>query len=404
MISPRDLTQLEQAARLIVEVIERHHVHDEDAEERRAQFRIVQDDPKEEKEENRHSRPLKFTKKEIETMPIIYRNLFFTENTVAHVRRRKDDLIEIRCQVDGKRITATSKKLETAKKKFIGKLHEHILTKEEAKPPTILQDYAELWLETVKRPSIKDTTYKDYLSLLDIHIYPKFGARPLATIKRQELQDFFNNLTSVGKNRAAQKIRQLLTSLFEYAVEDDLIEKSPMARVKLPIYESTNGTALTMEEELAFVKQCRVSGTRSGKAFIFILYCGLRRSELASAQIEGEWVYIVSAKQRKGKQERTRRIPISPRLRKLLPNLETDLEEFKDLYLNRLGRQFKEWLPNHHLHELRHTFITRCQECGIPREVVSLWAGHKADNTMTTNVYTHFSEEFQLREIQKFDY
>ena len=59
---------------------------------------------------------------------------------------------------------------------------------------------------------------------------------------------------------------------------------------------------------------------------------------------------------------------------------------------------------NHHLHDLRHTFITRAQECGIRREIVSLWAGHKADNTMTSNVYTHFSREYQKAEIMKFDY
>lgn len=93
---------------------------------------------------------------------------------------------------------------------------------------------------------------------------------------------------------------------------------------------------------------------------------------------------------------------LSPRLLRLLPDL--NLEELRGLYPNRLPRTFKQWLPSHHLHELRHTFITRAQECGISRELVSLWAGHKADNTMTSNVYTHFSDEFQLQEIQKFDY
>ncbi|MDE6441559.1 MAG: tyrosine-type recombinase/integrase, partial [Clostridia bacterium] len=69
-----------------------------------------------------------------------------------------------------------------------------------------------------------------------------------------------------------------------------------------------------------------------------------------------------------------------------------------------LSRSFKDLCPSHHLHELRHTFITRCQECGVPREVVSVWAGHSADNTMTSNVYTHFSDEFMLVEAQKIDY
>ena len=66
----------------------------------------------------------------------------------------------------------------------------------------------------------------------------------------------------------------------------------------------------------------------------------------------------------------------------------------------------KEVFENHHLHDLRHTFITRAQECGIRREIVSLWAGHKADSSITTTVYTHFQErsELQLQEIVKYDY
>jgi integrase len=159
-----------------------------------------------------------------------------------------------------------------------------------------------------------------------------------------------------------------------------------MKKITLPIHESENGTALTLEEEKVFVERCISSGTLSGKAFVFMLCTGIRRSELVTAQLSGEWIVITSAKQRKGKAVRQRRIPISPRLRRLLPNIEEELDTFKGLYLKRLGRTLKEWLPNHHLHELRHTFITRAQECGIPREVVSLWAGHKADNAMTTNV------------------
>ena len=32
------------------------------------------------------------------------------------------------------------------------------------------------------------------------------------------------------------------------------------------------------------------------------------------------------------------------------------------------------------------------------------WAGHAADNTQTSKVYTHFSPEFMLKEAQKVDY
>ena len=361
---------------------------------------------KEDEEKNRQSKPLKFTKKEIESMPVQYKKLFFSENTVAHIRIRKDNLYEIRCQLGKKRITATSKSLATAKKKFIYNLHQHVgIISEETKAPCItFEEYALKWLETVKRPVVKDTTFADYENLFKVHLLPTFGSVPLNEISRQDAQDFLNRIDGDGKHRASHKLKQILTSVFEYAVADGILDKTPMQMIRLPIYESVNGVALTKEEEMQFVSKCLSSETLSGKAFLFILYAGLRRSELASARIVGPWIEVKTAKVRKGKQDKNRRIPISPLLRKVLPNVESELPTFQALYLNRLGRTFKEWMPNHHLHELRHTFITRAQECGIPREVVSVWAGHKADNTMTTNVYTHFSEEFQLDCIKKFDY
>ena len=345
-------------------------------------------------------------------MPIQYQNLFFTENVVAHIRLRHGKYHEIRCQIDGKEITATNKNLELAKQRFIEKLHAHVNAPKEDQPQPIEEeppfvsffDYGQQWLDTIKRPTVKETTFADYQSIFEVHLFPAFGDRELCSITRQDIQTYFNALIEKGKSRSAHKQRQLLTSLFEYAEIDELITRSPMKKITLPIHESENGTALTLEEEKAFVERCLRSETLSGKAFVFILYTGLRRAELATATVSGEWVTVISAKQRKGKTIRTRKIPISPRLKKLLPDLENEINDFKDLYLNRLGRTFKEWLPTHHLHELRHTFITRAQECGIAREIVSVWAGHKADNTMTSNVYTHFSEEFQLQEIKKFDY
>lgn len=355
------------------------------------------------------SKVFKFTKKEMETMPIQYKNLFFTENVVAHVRVRNNVYYEIRCQVNGKRITATSKELAKAKKKFIEKLHElerkeNAAKAETTEKVTTFYEYATQWLETIKRPTVKPPTMADYESIFRAHLFPAFGDRPLPSITRQDVQEHLNRLIEQGKSRAAHKQQQILKSIFEYAEIDELISRSPCKKIKLPVHESENGTALTMEEESAFVEKCLSSGTRSGAAFIFLLCTGLRRSEMATATIDGEWITVISAKQRMGRTVRTRRIPISPRLRRLLPNVETELETFKNLYPNRLARYLKEFLPNHHLHELRHTFITRAQECGISREVVSVWAGHKADNTMTSNVYTHFSDAFQLAEIQKFSY
>ena len=67
MLSEKDLQDIEQVAFLLISVVERLRVHNEDASERRKAFRFVTNET-DEKEKNRQSKPLKFTKKELETI------------------------------------------------------------------------------------------------------------------------------------------------------------------------------------------------------------------------------------------------------------------------------------------------------------------------------------------------
>ena len=192
--------------------------------------------------------------------------------------------------------------------------------------------------------------------------------------------------------------------MFEFALGEELIERSPMRFIRPPQYEEQNGVALTLEEEREFLRL--LDGSKCDgvikHALIFLLYTGIRRSELASARIEDGFVSVVCSKVRKGFKDKRRTIPVTPMLARWLPQM--NVNELRDVRPDALTQAMKRLMPAHHLHELRHTFITRCQECGVPREVVSVWAGHAADNTQTSNVYTHFSPEFMKEQAQKVDY
>ena len=118
-------------------------------------------------------------------------------------------------------------------------------------------------------------------------------------------------------------------------------------------------------------------------------------------RIEEGFVSVICAKVRKGFNEKRRLIPVTPKLAEWMHVFE--LEKMRCVRPDALTQAFKRLMPAHHLHELRHTFITRCQECGVPREVVSVWAGHAPDNTQTSNVYTHFSREYMKEQAQKVD-
>ena len=347
-----------------------------------------------------------FTKKEILSMPEKIKKAV-EEKFSTNVRKKKNGVYEYRFQHNKKTAYGASKDKKIAKARFLRNLIE-VFSEEEntmhATKSVNFREYASKWLDTVRKPIVKETTYSDYCSMFSVHILPAFGKTDLKSIRQFDLQNYFNKLTADGKERSAEKQLQLLNSMFEYAIDDGIIERNPAKNVRLPYHEQTHGQALTKDEERELIEKSLSADTRSGKAFVFILYTGLRRSALATVRIDGAFVEVETAKQRAGHNVKKRLIPISPNLSRIFPDLATVLEEIKDLYPNRLSRYFHELFPEHHLHELRHTFITRAQECGIPREVVSVWAGHKADNTMTSNVYTHFSREYQLKEIEKFDY
>lgn len=349
---------------------------------------------------------LKFSDKELSKMPKKIKNQFKVGNITAHIRKKQNGVFEIRSQIERERLSVSSKDFETAKEKFITAVTNLFATPAAVRVNKHIKfcDYMKQWLVTVKKPTVKAVTLKDYEYTAATYIYPEFDGRELASIKGFELQAFLNRFAEAGKHRTAKKIYNLLFPVFEYAVMDDIILKSPMQRIALPNYEQEHGTPLTRPEERELVEKLRKHGELYSQAYAFMIYTGVRRSELASAELQGDWVKITTSKQRKGLKEKLRYVPIPPMLSKILPLI--DLNAIKSITPANLTKHIKDYFPQHHAHDLRHTFITRCQECGIQRELVSLWAGHTADNSTTTLVYTHLEQyrEHQAEEMLKFNY
>ncbi len=223
------------------------------------------------------------------------------------------------------------------------------------------------WLETVKKPFIKDISYADYYNVFKHYIEPALKGEMLEELKPIDIQAFLNAYLELGKNRTAKKLYQLLCQLFDYAVIDGLIVVSPMKKVTLPHYEQEHSVPFTREEEALLVKNLKEDSHVYRQAFVFMIYTGLRKAELSTVEVENDWIHIITAKQRKGYKEKVRSMPM---LKTLMPLINVD--EIKKLTPHILTKHLKLQFDNHHLHDLRHTFITRAQECGIRREYASM--------------------------------
>lgn len=380
------------------------------------------DQSKEEcKTKNRRKR-LKFTDKEILVMPTTYRNIFAANNYIVHYRHRKDGVYEARFHRQGIDIEVSSKELKQLKEKFIEKLYlkanelmPTIAEKQCEKPvgkveiPTkqkVFAEYADEWLR-VKNATTKPTTYKEYARLIEHDILPAFGNRNPYQIERGELQKYLLGYAERGILRTAHKLWLILRCIFDIVAEDSG-KPSPMEKVVVPNYETKKGSALTYDEEKTLVKYCvKNTGKDTSSALLVLLYTGLRRSELKTLEvIDGAWLECETSKERMGKNAVKRRIPFTPMLKRVLTYI--DFEKAKNANLNSLSNAMKRVLPNHHLHELRYSFITRCKESGVHGEVVLLWDGHEEDRTLHSSKvdrgYTDFSKEFQLKEALKVDY
>lgn len=345
-----------------------------------------------------------FTNKEIDKMPKQLRAYFKAGRIRASIRKRSN-VYEIRCSICGRRISASSKNLEIAKKKFVTKLDEVLSPKELYGSGYVIpfEDYADKWLE-IKRRTTKETTYSEYERMVQRDLKPAFKGRCLHEISRSMVQAYLFTKVDAGKLRTAHKLQLTLKCIFDLA-EADFNIPSPMKRIVLPNYEKERGVPLNLEQESELVRYCRGGGTASS-ALLIMLFFGLRRSEVKTLTVDNEALTVVTSKTRLGKNEVLRTIPFTPAFKRVLPYV--DFEKAKKTNVNTIYTVFKRLFPKKHPHELRYTFISHCKELGVNPEVVMLWSGHEEDKDVVTSRvnrrYTVYSQEFLLNEAKKVDY
>lgn len=321
----------------------------------------------------------------------------------GHFRMTRDGYWQVRYRRGGFDVQFTNKKKSVVMERF----REWARSVEEekvvpqcksAKHDVTLAEFADLYFENVKAVNVKEVTFEMQSRCLRNHILPGLGLIPLRDLTPMNCQVFLNGLLELGLGRTADEARVLLKEILRAAVGERLITSNPMDYVKLPKHQSVHGRALSKAEIADFIERCKSSFYQ--KQYMLYLYTGIRRSEIASVTIDENFVTVANGKCRKGYRQTYRKIPIAPGLRKYLPMTAEDIAKCGKVLTN----CFKKLFPSHQLYDLRHTFTTRCQECGIAKELVDVWTGHVNRSDMTTAVYTHFSDEFMLREIEKLDY
>lgn len=303
-------------------------------------------------------------------------------------------------------------------------------------------EFAQLWYNTYKRPNLRENSKEDCLYILNNHILPQLSAMRMRDIKPVHIRGVMSNLS--GYSRSVQgKTVQILRSIFNAAVENHLILRSPVSpELRAGGEAAKEKVPLTPEQSQRLLDA--TAGTRAYPAVALMLGAGLRKEEAIGlmwedVDLKNGYIHVRHAKPfHHGKGEVTdqlkskaayRTIPIPAWLLQILREEHSKTnspfvlamrngESLSASAFARLWRIIenrttddpgllgKATSPRHpntvyaldfhvHPHLLRHTCITRWVEEGFDLKEVQYLAGHSTPD-MTLRVYAHYDQRVRL--------
>jgi len=222
----------------------------------------------------------------------------------------------------------------------------------------------------------------------------------LLQFSRAHIDAYVADMSAIGMAPATIARRlAALAGFYTYAVEEGVLERSPVTRVRRPaVGEHTTSTGLDRTELSALIAAADADGSRSLVVVLLLGLNGLRVSEVAGARAEhlgterGHRVLTIT---RKG--GRTARIPLAPRTATAIqdylagrthgPLLITRTGAGMDRHaiwrlLRRLARNaVPDKAASIHPHDLRHAFVTLSLDAGASLRDVQDAAGHADPRT-----------------------
>lgn len=294
----------------------------------------------------------------------------------------------------------------------------------------------EYWIENIKSGSTKHNTVRNYKERYKYNIKICMGDMLLKDVKPLHCQNVLNQM-SMGdyKDSTIKLARITMNVLFDDAVDNGLITKNPVTKsVKVASdNEETSKRAMSVDEQKRFLEMAKDSSYFN--QYLFVLQTGLRTGELTALKWSdvdfenkvlhirrtmdfrnNEWK-ISTTKTKNGKRD----VPLTQKAIEILSNLRKDNRktnvipmEYHDLvFLSKNGKPIlnsayniilrriceKSGIEKFSMHELRHTFATRCIQSGMTPKTLQGILGH-ANISTTMDIYVHVTEDSKSREIK----
>jgi integrase len=280
---------------------------------------------------------------------------------------------------------------------------------------------------------------------LNLHVLPSWRNRPFDGISRSDVIELCEGVVAKGSPIQANRVQALISKIFAFAVDAELVSANPCARLKKRSKEARATRVLSDTEIRLFWRRIgdRPNSARIGQALRLVLLTGVRVSELAGAEIrefesldDGEnatWT-IPAARSKNG---RAHVLPLSALARMIVADLISggrgsagDRGSARPLLASpadprrpidghslsvamiRFGNGLRDFAPGRSgeepgvdtwmlerpsAHDLRRTLATRLAGSGVPAEDVAACLNH----ARTSVTARHYDQYDRLREKRR---
>lgn len=284
----------------------------------------------------------------------------------------------------------------------------------------------EEWLSNQKK-YLKYSTYTNYFNIIHNHIMPYLGDYDISMLNNDILQQFILDQLESGradnKGGISYKFAKDIITVLKLTLEDSQI------KIQLPYHPPKEVEIFDKENQITLINHLQSNINCKNFGILLCIHTGLRIGELCAlkwsdinfnakllninktmirtyTKEDGSKLHITPPKTRSS----LRTIPLNSWIMQyanllqgkddhyILTNRENHIEPNKyRLYYNKLLKKLE--LPHLTFHALRHTFATRCIECGCDYKSLSELLGH-SNVSITMNIYVHPQMELKRKCVE----
>ena len=288
--------------------------------------------------------------------------------------------------------------------------------------------YKNLILDWLKNQKIylKYSTYTNYCNISHNQIIPNLGDYEVSHLNNDILQEFILNRLKEGrcdgKGGISQKYAQDIIAVLKLTLGKEV-------EIQLPYSPPKEVEIFEKSDQVALINSLQSKITNKNFGILLTIHTGLRIGELCAlkwsdinfdtqllhinktmirtyTKEDGSKLNITAPKTRSS----IRTIPLNKWIMQYAVLLRGSDNEYivtgKEKYIEpnkyRLyyNRQLKDLeLPHRKFHSLRHTFATRCIECGCDYKSLSELLGH-SNVSITMNLYVHPQLELKRKCVE----